>query len=194
MNACGSSTKMRRPVNRPDALRPKLGGMVKEKPGRLLALLNRAPIPLYRAHLGWVLGTRLLMLTTTGRKSGRTRRTVVEVVKRADGPTGANAPTLWVIASRGPHSDWYANAVAAGPTHITWMTRSFTPRVHALDTDERVDLLADYQRHHPRAATMLGKAALGEDFTADPEGLRRLAGDLRALRFEPPSADVGAGR
>lgn len=72
------------------------------------------------------------------------------------------------------------------------MTRSFTPRLHALDADERADLLADYQRRHPRAFAMLGRATLGKDFTADPDGLRRLAGELRALRFEPPSRNVGA--
>jgi len=168
--------------------------MVKEKPGPVVALLNRAPILLYRAHLGWVLGTRFLMLTTTGRKTGRTRRTVLEVMKRADGPAGGNAATLWVVASRGRHTDWYANAVAAGPTRVAWMNRSFTPRVRALDADERFELLADYQRRHPRAAAMLGKAALGEDFTPAPEDLRDLAGELRALRFEPRAADVGAAR
>lgn len=166
--------------------------MVKEKPGPVVALLNRAPVPLYRAHLGWIMGPRFLMLTTTGRKTGRTRRTVVEVVKRADGPAGARAPVLWVVASRGPHSDWYANATSARPMRITWMTRTFTPQVHALDVDERFELLADYQRRHPRAAAMLGKAALGQDFTASPEHLRRLADDLRALRFDPPGTDVGA--
>ena len=60
--------------------------------------------------------------------------------------------------------------------------------------DERFELLADYQRRHPRAAAVLGKASLGEDFTAASEDLRRLAGDLRALRFEPPVPDVGAAR
>jgi deazaflavin-dependent oxidoreductase (nitroreductase family) len=113
--------------------------MVKAKPGPVRELLNRAPIPLYRAHLGWVLGSHLLMLTTTGRKTGRIRRTVVEVVKRLDSPNHGDTPTLWVIASRGRHSDWYANAISGGLTRITWMARSFTPRVHALDADERFD-------------------------------------------------------
>lgn len=168
--------------------------MVKPKPGPVRELFNRAPIPLYRARLGWVLGSNLLMLTTTGRKTGRTRRTVVEVVKRLDGPNRGNAPTLWVIASRGSHSDWYANAVAGGLTRITWMTRSFTPRVHALDADERFDLLVDYQRRHPRAAGMLGKAVLGERFTGAHDEQRRLAHDVRALRLEPAATDLGDRR
>ena len=164
--------------------------MVKPKPGPVRKLFNRAPILLYRSHFGWALGSSLLMLTTAGRKTGRTHRTVVEVVKSS--PNRGSAPTLWVIASRGRHSDWYANAVAGGLTRITWMSHSFTPRVHALSADERFDLLVDYQRRHPRAVAMLGKAARGERFTGAHDGLRRLADDLRALRLEPAASDDGA--
>lgn len=161
--------------------------MVKPKPGPVRELFNRAPVLLYRAHLGWALGSNLLMLTTTGRKTGRTRRTVVEVAKSS--PNRGSAPTLWVIAGRGRQSDWYANAISGGLTRITWMNHFFTPRVHALSADERFDLLVDYQHRHPRAATMLGKAALGGSFTGAHDELRRLADDLRALRLEPAEID-----
>lgn len=166
--------------------------MPMEKPGPVVAFLYRAPVVLYRAHLGWVLGGHFLMLTTTGRKSGRTRRTVLEVARRAGVPGGL--PTLWVVASRGRHTDWYANAVAGGPTRVTWKWHTFTPRVHALDTSERADLLADYQRRHPRAAAMLGSRVLGGEFTADSEQLHRLAAELRAVRLEPPTPDVATAR
>ncbi|WP_448809699.1 nitroreductase family deazaflavin-dependent oxidoreductase [Agromyces bauzanensis] len=156
--------------------------MVKEKPGSVVAFFNRAPVALYRARLGWLLGGHFLLLTTTGRKTGRTRRTVLEVARRVDAPGGRTA--LWVIASRGRRTDWYANARAGGPTRVTWKARTFTPQVHALDADERAELLADYQRRHPRAAAMLGSALLGSEFTGDPGHLQRLATELRALRLE----------
>ena len=167
--------------------------MPKAKPGPIVASFYRAPVVLYRAHLGWILGGHFLMLTTTGRKTGRTRRTVVEVVRRADRPAGG-LPTLWVVASRGRHTDWYANAVAGGSTGVIWKSHAFTPRLRALDTAERAELLADYRLRHPRAAAMLGTAVLGRDFTAESEDLRRLATELRALRLEPPGADVGTAR
>lgn len=166
--------------------------MVEEKPGRVVAFFNRAPIGLYRARLGWLLGGHFLLLTTTGRKSGRTHRTVLEVARRVDGAAGHI--TLWVIASRGRHSDWYANAIAGGAVSVTWKTRTFTPGVHALDVDERAELLADYQRRHPRAAAMLGAALLGSEFTGDAGNLQRLAAELRALRLEVPAPDVTAAR
>lgn len=45
----------------------------------------RAPIWLFRARLGFLLGSRLLMLEHLGRKSGGRRHVVLEVVTRAPG-------------------------------------------------------------------------------------------------------------
>lgn len=54
--------------------------------------LTRAPIWIYRAGLGFVFGSRLLMLEHTGRKSGLPRQVVLEVV---DHP----APDTYVVPS-----------------------------------------------------------------------------------------------
>ena len=78
--------------------------MVMRKPGPVLAWFYRAPSFLYRARIGWLMGPHFLMLTTTGRKTGTTRRTVLEVVARGTTPEGGLPPTLWVVASRGPRT------------------------------------------------------------------------------------------
>jgi hypothetical protein len=57
-------------------------------PSGLRRLLFRAPIRLYRWHLGWLLGGRCLLLTHTGRTSGLPRQAVLEVTGR-DPSTGA---------------------------------------------------------------------------------------------------------
>ena len=54
---------------------------------RLGRALVRAPIWLYRLGLGGLLGRRFLLLTYTGRKSGRPRQVVLEVVGRHE-PSG----------------------------------------------------------------------------------------------------------
>lgn len=163
--------------------------MVMRKPGPVLAWFYRAPTALYRARLGWLLGGRFLMLTTVGRTTGRTRRTVAEVARRDDRNAGA-PPVLWIVASRGPRTDWYRNAAAHPSVVVHWRSRRYRATARTLDEDERVDLLADYQRRHPRAAAMLGSAALGATFTDDPEALRRLAHELRALRIVPEPVEV----
>ena len=171
--------------------------MVMRKPGPLLAWFNRAPSYLYRAHLGALLGPRLVMITTTGRTSGRIRRTVVQVYARGTTPGGSQPPVLHVLASRGRRSDWYANATAAGRVRVDWMARRATVDVHRLDLDERAELLADYAHREPKAAALLVRAVLDEQSTGEAAQVRRLATAVRALRLGPlasAGADVAPPR
>lgn len=165
--------------------------MVMRKPGPVLAWFYHAPSYLYRAHLGRLMGPRFLMLATPGRRTGRVRRTVIEVVARRPAADASAPPTLWVVASRGPRTDWYANAKAARRVRVDWMAHRFTAEARTLDRDERYELLADYQRRHPKAAAMLGRAALDAEFTGEPEHLRALAATLRSLRLDPVTATTG---
>jgi deazaflavin-dependent oxidoreductase (nitroreductase family) len=147
----------------------------------VLRWLLRAPIVLFRLRLGGVFGGRLLLLATVGRRSGQTRRTVVEVAK-AD----LDADAYWVVAGWGRGSDWYRNALAHPPVLIdTGRRRLRSPAVHELSGEERLSLLRDYQRDNPRVAKALGQRLLGADFTADPADLARLAEAVGALRFSP---------
>jgi deazaflavin-dependent oxidoreductase (nitroreductase family) len=159
--------------------------MAMKRPGPVLRWFSRAPYVLYRTHLGWLMGSRFLLLTTVGRKTEATRRSTLEVAARSGGAAASALPTLWVFASRGRHTDWYANAIASGEATVDWMSRRFAVHAHALDVQERSDLLADYRRRHPKAAALLGKGMLGAEYADDPASLGRLAGELRALRLEP---------
>lgn len=78
-------------------------------PRGLARLFYRVPILFYRAGLGWLLGSRFLMLTHTGRVSGLPRRTVLEIV-RTDEASGA----YYVVSAWGEKSDWLRN-VRQGP-------------------------------------------------------------------------------
>ncbi|MFC4373547.1 nitroreductase family deazaflavin-dependent oxidoreductase [Nocardia halotolerans] len=108
--------------------------------------LARAPIRLYRAGLGFVFGSRLLMLEHIGRRSGAHRFVVLEVVDR---PT----PDEYVIVSGfGRTSQWYRNIVA--DAHV-WVSCGFRRRTPALATpmsdDESARALDRYIERHPRA-------------------------------------------
>ena len=80
---------------------------VPSKPKGLLKWTFRLPLYLYRWHLGWLLGHRFLMLTHLGRKSGRRRQTVLEVVHY-----DFKTKECIVIAGYGAQSDWYRNIQA----------------------------------------------------------------------------------
>jgi deazaflavin-dependent oxidoreductase (nitroreductase family) len=72
---------------------------------RLLGVrwLVRAPIVLYRARLGFLFGSRLLLLEHIGRKSGARRYALLEVV-------GHSRPGTYMVASGfGARAQWYRN-------------------------------------------------------------------------------------
>ncbi|MCU7730982.1 nitroreductase family deazaflavin-dependent oxidoreductase [Actinoplanes sp. KI2] len=74
-------------------------------PTGLGRLLWRLPILLYRCGLGPLLGHRVMLLTHTGRTTGKPRQAVVEVV--FEDQRG------YVAASGfGPRADWYRNVMA----------------------------------------------------------------------------------
>ncbi|WP_435214776.1 nitroreductase family deazaflavin-dependent oxidoreductase [Streptomyces sp. bgisy034] len=113
-------------------------------------LAFRLPIRLYRAGLGPLLGTRFLLLHHTGRKSGRRRQVVLEVVSY-DRQTDT-----WTVASGfGPKSDWYQNLRHRPEAVIQFGRRRFRVTAHFLSPEEGADVMADYARRHPRAARRL---------------------------------------
>jgi deazaflavin-dependent oxidoreductase (nitroreductase family) len=106
----------------------------------------RAPIRLYRARLGVLFGSRLLMLEHRGRVSGERRFVVLEVVDRP-------RPGSFVVASGfGAKAQWLRN-VRADP-HVRVYTGSRKPAAalaRELTPDERAQTLRGYAARHPRA-------------------------------------------
>lgn len=145
--------------------------------------LLRAPIALYRAGLGWVFGRRLLYLVHVGRKSGRHRQTVLEVVSY-----DPDRPEAVVVSGWGKRSDWYRNICAAPALEVrVGRHRWIAPRQRMLEADETIAVLIAYRQRHPRAwrriAPMLG-------FPLDPASpeARAQVSELPAFAFAPHSA------
>jgi len=143
--------------------------------------LMRLPIPLYRASLGWMLGTRLVMIEHLGRSSGERRFVVVEVI-------GLERNVVRVASGLGRRSQWYRNIEANGVAYIS-VGRFRRVRAHArlLGPEDSASRLRDYAREHPVAWRHLHAAmdvAQGGD------------ADIPVIEFVPPrdlsSLDVGA--
>lgn len=134
----------------------------------------RVPGLLYRARLGWLLGNRFLYLIHRGRKSGKTRRAVLEIV-RFDG----DLPEATVVAGWGPQTQWYRNLEVA-PAVEVWVGRHRwrRPQQSFLDRGQREDALVEYAREHPRAAKELGRV-FGFASIDDPAAVER----TRAVAF-----------
>lgn len=152
-------------------------------PKGLLRAFLRAPILLYRLHLGWLLGRRFLLLTHVGRKSGLQRRTVLEVVLYD--PEGG---TCIVASGWGERSQWLRNIQANPHVTVTLGTRTHRAAAHRLDREEAEGALRDYSRRHPRALAKLAHMMLGEEHSGSAADTVLLAERVPLVRFRFESA------
>ncbi len=137
--------------------------------------LVRAPVWLYRARLGAVLGRRLLMLQHTGRTSGLPRYVVLEVV---DHPT----PDRWIVVSGfGERAQWYRNVRHDPQVRLYVGSRRPVPAVATrLDPDDGGQVLERYADEHPQAWSRLRpvlERTLGRPVSQDASDLPVVALD-----------------
>jgi deazaflavin-dependent oxidoreductase (nitroreductase family) len=146
--------------------------------GRLLRVrwLVRAPVLLYRARLGFIFGSRLLMLEHTGRKTGIRRYVVLEAVGHPD-------PGSYVVAAGfGSRAQWLRN-VRANPRVRVWVGghRPVPATARPLTGQETAAALTAYAERHPRAWAALRpvfETTLGARIDSDGTSLPMIALDL----------------
>lgn len=111
--------------------------------------LVRAPIWLFRARLGFVFGSMMLMIEHTGRKTGARRYVVLEVI---DHPR----PGTYILCTA-PRSQWYRN-VLANPRVRVWagFRNAAAAIAKPVSSEEMTAILDGYMRQHPRRWAALG--------------------------------------
>lgn len=159
------------------------------RPGPVLRRLLGAPVLLYRAGLGPLLGDRFLMLTHVGRRSGRVYRTVVEVVDRRPGEDA-----YVVMAGFGRSTGWLHNLQAGGGREVIVGRRRFRPAIRILETEEAVAALASYERRNRFAAALvrmvLGRL-IGRRYGGSEAERRRVVEQLPLVAVSP-APEAGA--
>jgi deazaflavin-dependent oxidoreductase (nitroreductase family) len=150
---------------------------------RVLRWLLKAPVMLYDARAGWLLGHRFLLLRHRGRRSHRLYGAVLEVV--AWRPATREAV---VVSGFGHRSQWYRNVLAGQAVEVQVARLRFEPAVRPLGLDEAVDVLADYERRNRLAAPLvrrvLSKLA-GFRYDGSDAARRRLVDTLPLVAFRP---------
>lgn len=151
-----------------------------EPPNALVRWLFRAPVYFFRAGLGFLFGSRVIMLEHLGRKSGVTRYSCVEVVDR-----DALGSTLTIVSGYGDSAQWYRNLRAQPDIEIR--TNRGRRAVHAklLSPAEGADAMVDYARLHPKMAPNLMKLC-GAHMDGSEADYREVAEKrLRFVQLEP---------
>lgn len=156
------------------------GAMIdRERPW--IRLLFKAPVRLYRWHLGWLLGHRFLLLQHSGRRSGRRYETVLEVVRWDPDRE------VMVVSGWGPSADWYRNVTAGGDVRISSGQQNFAATHRVVPAEEAAQVLADYERRNrwvrPVINRMLG-FLVGWRYDGSAEARRRLVEQLPMVAFQ----------
>ncbi len=146
--------------------------------------LSRLPIILYRRDLGWILGSRFLLLTHIGRRTGMVRHVVLEVLYFEP-----ISNRVVVMSAFGRGADWYRNLQLHPALTLTLGRHSMRPEHAELSEDEAVAVFAAYeQRCYPRTRRIEQAVAtrmVGWRYDGTDESRRRLVRDLPLLEFWP---------
>ena len=124
----------------------------KPKPRRLLRLVLKLPPLLYRLGLARRLGPRLLLVTTTGRRTGRARTVGLNYARDGD--------VVYVISGFG-RTDWFRNLVADPRVQVQIGADRWSGEARPVSD----------QAEQQRARTLFSEQALGQ---GPPPALRPL--------------------
>lgn len=154
--------------------------LTNQQPHGVLRLFLRLPILLYRARLGWLLGGRFLMLTHIGRKSGKSRQAVLEVVHH-----DSEADTYFVAAGWRGKADWFKNIQANPTVQIMAGTRSLQATAMVMQLVEAAATFYTYACRYPLAFRELSRIMMGEILQPNQEDCFRFAQSVPLVKLIP---------
>ena len=150
-----------------------------DPPRGLRAIPWRLPIWFFRLGLGWLFGNRALLLIHTGRKSGKTRQTVLEVVKHI--PEEAS---FLVASGFGTKSDWYQNVTANPEVKIQVGLKRTAAVAQQLSQDQAEEIFLEYVSKNPQVFRSLAKM-IGYEIEHTEAGYRAFGREIPIIRISP---------
>jgi deazaflavin-dependent oxidoreductase (nitroreductase family) len=133
---------------------------------------------LYRVGLGPVIGRIILLLTTTGRKSGEKRITPLQYEEIGG--------EFFLGSARGTKSDWYRNIKSDGRVSVQVKDRHFRGLAETVtDPYQITDFLETRLKRHPFMMGLLMQKAHGLPKRPSREQLLELAGKEAMVIIHP---------
>lgn len=133
--------------------------MKNKKRFSLWKILKYPPQFFYAIGLGPVYGRLVLLLTTTGRKSGLARVTPLQY-EEIDG-------SIYIASARGTKADWYRNIVANPNVKIRVKARQFDGAAEPFTDPQCIADFLEYRlKKHPR---MIGFIMSREGVSKNPD-------------------------
>lgn len=156
-------------------------GITKSPPKGVLRWLLRAPLILHRVGLSWMLGKRFMVLEHTGRKTGKLRETVVEVVLH-----DLEDDTYYIASGWGYRAQWYLNIIVQPDLTIHVGRRKLQVHAEILAPEAGAAVLETYREQYPMAARELSRVMGIPMDEAPPDELMSIVQDsLPMIALKP---------
>ena len=140
-------------------------------------MMKLPPQVAYAVGLGPLIGRLVLLLTTTGRRTGKRRVTPLQYEEEGG--------CIYIGAARGQEADWFRNIVANPQVEVRVAARRFAGLAEAItDPAPVADFLELRLRRHPR---MVGAMLRAEGLSRNPSRveLERAASRLALVAITP---------
>ena len=118
--------------------------VMQNRPGSVFKWLFKIPILQYKLGMGWMIGKYILLLTTTGRKSGRLRQTPLEYLYDEE------QDRYRIMAGWGGNTDWYRNVVKNPNVKVQVGRRKFDAVAEKATDEEVAKYMMYVSERHPR--------------------------------------------
>lgn len=141
-------------------------------------MVFRLPIFLYQVRLGGLLGQRMLLLHHVGRKTGKPRTVVLEVVERDEETNSFVVASGW-----GPKSAWYRNVLETPDVTIEVGRRTIAATALPLTKDEGAEIFVRYASRHPNTAKRVLPRLMGYSVDGSQEDFRQVGLKLPFVRL-----------
>ena len=112
--------------------------------GPVFKWIFKMPILQYKLGMGWMIGKYILLLTTTGRKSGQSRHTPLEYEYDKENDR------YRIAAGWGGNTDWYKNLKANPKVHVQVGQRKFESVAEIASDEEVGQYMMNVSKRHPR--------------------------------------------
>jgi deazaflavin-dependent oxidoreductase (nitroreductase family) len=158
---------------------------LEKRPGPFLKFFLRFPIHLHKMGFGgWerLMGAQWMLITTVGRKSGKRRNAMVDVMdydKATD--------TYYIEAAYGSRADWFRNIQSNPRFEAQVGRRKFHATATPLSNEKAGELMVHFYRAKP-AYTRSVMAMVGMKFEGEEE-LRALGSKLTLLAVQPETSN-----
>jgi len=154
-----------------------------DPPRGLKSIPWRMPILFYKLGLSWMLGSRFLLLTHTGRKTGKIRQNVLEIIHHSP-----ENHSYFVVSGFGTRSHWYQNIKQTPRVTIQVGSNCLAADAQRVEPDEAENIILAYTQNNPQSIRWLAKL-LNYDIVHTAEGYRAFGREIPLIRLTPRRLD-----